>query len=56
MTEPILATNVKVTVKLHSALTFRNEILGKDKSILIKELGNVKKNDSFYFEFTLKEF
>ena len=54
---PVIATNVEAKVKIHKGLQFRNE-LGKDvsddKTILVKQFGNVTAESVFTFEFGLK--
>jgi len=50
-----IATNVVVKIKLHCALTFRNEGLGISESTLTKNLGNVTEDTIFSFEYTIKK-
>ncbi len=57
MSESVIATNVKVKVKLHKGMEFRNEessLLSADKTILSKDLGNVTENTEITFEYRLK--
>jgi len=54
---PVIASNVTCKVKLHKGLQFRNEDsanLSEDRSLLVKELGNVTEETMFTFEYTLK--
>ena len=54
---PVIATNVTLKVKLHKGLEFRNEdplSLSEDKSLLVKELGNVTEETEITFEYRLK--
>ena len=54
---PVIATNVVTKVKLHKGLEFRNEDptnLSEDKSLLVKELGNVTEETEMTFEYRLK--
>lgn len=54
---PVIATNVILKVKLHKGLEFRNEntaSLSEDKSLLVKELGNVTQETEITFEYRLK--
>lgn len=54
---PVIATNVVTKVKLHKGLEFRNEDLinlSEDKSLLVKELGNVTEETEITFEYRLK--
>jgi len=54
---PVIATNVITKVKLHKGLEFRNEnslSLSEDKSILVKDLGNVTDETEITFEYRLK--
>lgn len=53
----MIATNVVLKVKLHKGLEFRNEdvnALSEDKSLLVKELGNVTQETEITFEYRLK--
>lgn len=57
MNAEIVATKVKVTVKLHKALKFRNEEeanLHDDGSTLVKEIGNVTKDSEIFVEYCFK--
>ncbi len=54
---PVVATNVVLKVKLHKGLEFRNEnalALSEDKSLMVKELGNVTEETEITFEYRLK--
>lgn len=58
LSEPIIASNVVTKVKLHKGLQFRNENpinLSDDKSLLIRDIGNVTKETEITFEYTLKK-
>jgi hypothetical protein len=53
----VIATKVVLKVKLHKGLEFRNEDilnLSEDKSLLVKELGNVTEETEVTFEYRLK--
>lgn len=57
LSEPIIASNVITKVKLHKGLQFRNEIdelLSADRSLLVKDIGNVTEDTELTFEYTLK--
>jgi hypothetical protein len=57
LAKPVVATNVVTKVKLHKALKFRNEMpqnLSEDKTLLVKESGNVTEDSLFTFEYTIK--
>jgi len=48
---------VLAKVKLHKGLQFRNEIkesLSDDKSLLVREIGNVTVDTEMTFEYTMK--
>lgn len=54
---PIIASNVVTKVKLHKGLMFRNELdssLSEDKTLLVKDIGNVTADYEITFEYTLK--
>ncbi|CDW73759.1 type a von willebrand factor domain-containing protein [Stylonychia lemnae] len=54
---PTLATNVQVKVKIHKGLQYRNEDpqnLSADKTILLRDLGNVNEGTEITFEYKLK--
>lgn len=54
---PIIATKVVTQIRLHKGLEFRNEDpanLSEDKSLLVRELGNVTEETEFTFEYRLK--
>jgi hypothetical protein len=53
----VIATGVVVKVKLHKGLTFRNEAalnMSDDRTLLIKDMGNVTDENIFTFEYTMK--
>ena len=57
LSDPIIATNVVTKVKLHKGLQFRNEVdqnLSEDRSLLVKDIGNVTADYEITFEYTLK--
>lgn len=57
LADPIIASNVVTKVKLHKGLQFRNEIdqnLSEDRSLLVKDVGNVTSACEITFEYTLK--
>jgi len=57
LSNPIIASNVIAKVKLHKGLQFRNEDdanLSADKSLLVKDVGNVTSSCEITFEYTLK--
>ena len=54
---PVIATNVLAKVKLHKGLMFRNELdqsLSEDKTLMVKDIGNVAADYEITFEYTLK--
>lgn len=54
---PVIATNVVTKVKLHKGLEFRNEDplnLSEDKTLMVKDLGNVTEETEITFEYRLK--
>jgi hypothetical protein len=54
---PVIATNVITKVIIHKGLEFRNEDianLSEDKTLLVKELGNVTEETEITFEYRLK--
>lgn len=58
LSEPIIASNVVAKVKLHKGLQFRNELqaqLSEDKSLLVRDIGNVTEATEITFEYTLKK-
>ena len=58
LSEPIIASNVVTKVKLHKGLQFRNEQdqnLSADKSLLVRDIGNVTAQTEITFEYTLKK-
>ena len=57
LSQPIIASNVLVKIKLHKGLQFRNEQvenLSEDKSLLVREVGNVTEDTEMTFEYTSK--
>ena len=57
LSQPIIASNVMTKVKLHKGLQFRNEVearLSQDKTLLVREIGNVTETCEITFEYTLK--
>ena len=57
LAQPVIASNVVARVKLHKGLQFRNEAvqaLSEDKSLLVREVGNVTEDTEITFEYTLK--
>ena len=57
LSNPIIASNVIAKVKLHKGLQFRNEDdlnLSADKSLLVRDVGNVTNSCEITFEYTLK--
>lgn len=59
LTNQIVATNVKVKVKLHKLMQYRNEddtdSIKHNGSTLIKEIGNVTKDSEMYVEYSFKK-
>lgn len=58
LAQPIIASNVVAKVKLHKGLQFRNEDaanLSEDKSLLVRDVGNVTEDTEITFEYTLKK-
>jgi len=54
---PVIATNVEAKVKIHKGLQFRNELdkdVTDDKTLLVKQFGNVTAESIFTFEYGLK--
>lgn len=54
---PVIATKVVSKIKLHKGLEFRNEDpanISEDKSVMVRDLGNVTEETEFTFEYTLK--
>jgi len=56
LTNKIIGTNTKLTINLNKLLTFKNidDELENDGSTLIKNIGNSKENDEYYFEYKFK--
>lgn len=57
LAKPCIASNVIAKVKIHKGLMFRNEPqenLNEDKTLMVRELGNVTEDNEFTFEYTLK--
>jgi hypothetical protein len=58
LAKPIIATNVVLKVKLHKGLQFRNEQdanMSEDKSLMVRDVGNVTESCEITFEYTLKK-
>lgn len=58
LSQPIIASNVCAKIKLHKGLQFRNEdptLLSADKSLLVRDVGNVTMDTEITFEYTLKK-
>ncbi len=54
---PVIATKVILKVKLHKGLEFRNEAvenLSDDKTLMVKDLGNVTEETDVTFEYRMK--
>ena len=54
---PVIATNVVTKVRMHKGLEFRNEDvqnLSEDKSLMVRQLGNVTEETEITFEYRLK--
>lgn len=54
---PVIATNVITRVKLHKGLEFRNEDpvnLSEDKTLMVRDQGNVTEETEITFEYRLK--
>lgn len=54
---PVIATNVEAKVKIHKGLQFRNELnkdVSAEKTLLVKQFGNVTAESVFTFEYGLK--
>ena len=57
LAKPVIASNVITKVKLHKGLMFRNELpqsLSEDKTLLVRDFGNVTEDSIFTFEYTIK--
>ena len=57
LAKPVIASNVITKVKLHKGLMFRNELpqnLSEDKTLLVRDFGNVTEDSIFTFEYTMK--
>jgi hypothetical protein len=56
LTNKIIGTNTKLTINLNKMLTFKNidEDLENDGSTYVKNIGNSKENDEYYFEYKFK--
>ena len=57
LSAPIIASNVVTKVKLHKGLMFRNELdsaLSEDKTMLVKDIGNVTQDYEIIFVYRLK--
>lgn len=58
LTNEVVATNVKVKVKLHKLMNFRNEEAAdttNEGSTLAKEIGNTTKESELYIEYAFKK-
>lgn len=58
LSQPIIASNVITKVKLHKGLQFRyenDENLSEDKTLLVRDIGNVTETCEITFEYTLKK-
>jgi len=58
LSEPVIASNVVMKVKLHKGLCFRNESiesLNEDQTMMVKDIGNVTAETEITFEYTLKK-
>eukprot|EP00038_Savillea_parva_P007332 m.169362 g.169362 ORF g.169362 m.169362 type:complete len:769 (+) comp13092_c0_seq1:110-2416(+) len=51
LTEPVIASKVEVTMKLHKGLCFRNEDADPSASTLTRQIGNVNRHSETMFEF-----
>jgi hypothetical protein len=57
LSRAVIATNVKLQVKLHAGLEFRNELLknlSMNETILTKDFGNVNEETDLCFEYQMK--
>lgn len=57
LSRPVLATQVKLIVKLHKGLEFRNELeqnLSLQSTTLTKDFGNVNEDTDVCFEYQMK--
>lgn len=52
LANPIIATNVSITMLLHSRMAFRNE--DSTRNCITRELGSVTEDNEVYFEFFMK--
>ena len=55
---PVIANNVTTKVKIHMGLEFRNEAkenLSDDRTLLVRQLGNVTEESEITFEYRLKD-
>ena len=53
----VIATNVKLKVKLHAGIEFRNELLQNlemNETVLVKDFGNVNEETDLCFEYQVK--
>lgn len=58
LSQPIIASNVVLKVKLHKGLMFRNEepqSLSEDQTMMVRDIGNVTEDTEVTFEYTLKK-
>ena len=54
---PVIASNVVANIKIHKALEFRNEeerFLQDNKTLLVRDLGNVTEETEVTFEYRMK--
>ena len=57
LTTEVIASNVKIKVKLHKVMQFRNEdssFLKDNASTLLKEIGNATRETELYVEYSIK--
>ena len=57
LSKPVIATNVKLKVKLHAGIEFRNELLknlSMNDTVLSKNFGNVNEETDLCFEYQIK--
>ena len=57
LSKPVIATNVKLKVKLHAGIEFRNELLknlSMNDTVLSKDFGNVNEDTDLCFEYQIK--
>lgn len=57
LSKPVIASQVCTRVKIHKGMQFRNEPeahLSEDRTMLVRDMGNVTEDNEFTFEYTLK--